>query len=168
MGLGESRARERSRVARAPRSDARPRGACDAVSEVRAEPLRPAAARSPLLAICNVLLLRGKLRIDPLQRQIAFEELSVMLRGELAHAMEAAAARAQAHREAEQHLANLLQNQEDVLRLLPKLEGGLDVNVKFRSAAAFEYTAEIGLFDAFRIRLFHAWVIDPQDVETAR
>ena len=61
----------------------------------------------------------------------------------------------------ESSCANLLQNIEDALQLIPKIENGIDVNVVFSSVTAFEFTPEIALFDAFGIELVHGWVYDP-------
>ena len=46
--------------------------------------------------------------------------------------------------------------------ILPKLQTGLDVNVKFSSVSDFEYTKECIVFDLFNIALYHGWLVDPQ------
>merc|ERR1740130_1906480 len=51
----------------------------------------------------------------------------------------------------------------DVMAVLPKMTGGLDVNVRFASVRDFEYTAESAFFELFRITLVHGWLPDPQD-----
>ena len=62
----------------------------------------------------------------------------------------------------EEYRANLLQNVQDGIGLLPKLCTGVDVNVRFDSIRGFEYTEEIAVFDLFNIELVHGWLIDPQ------
>ena len=46
---------------------------------------------------------------------------------------------------------------------IPTQSRHVDINIKFSGCSKFEYTAEIALFDIFHIRLFHSWVVDPQD-----
>jgi hypothetical protein len=45
---------------------------------------------------------------------------------------------------------------------------GLDVNVRFRHALDFEFTAELAIFDLLDVTLCHAWVVDPDDVAAKR
>ena len=49
--------------------------------------------------------------------------------------------------------------------VLPKLQTGLDVNVKFTGVRDFEYTPECIIFDLLRVSLFHGWLVDPQEHE---
>ncbi len=58
--------------------------------------------------------------------------------------------------------------QEDVFNLFPKLQVGLDVDVRFDHIRSFEPTPDMCLFDAFDVRLVHGWTVDPQDTETYR
>lgn len=44
---------------------------------------------------------------------------------------------------------------------MDKLALGLDINVHFTSADAFEFTEALSVFDVCRVRLRHAWVCDP-------
>ncbi|GBO07501.1 Ubiquitin carboxyl-terminal hydrolase MINDY-2 [Araneus ventricosus] len=64
---------------------------------------------------------------------------------------------------------NFERNMHDAVAILPKLQTGLDVNVKFTGISDFEYTPECIIFDLLRIPLYHGWLIDPQmiDVMTA-
>ncbi|CAG8475648.1 9925_t:CDS:2 [Ambispora leptoticha] len=52
------------------------------------------------------------------------------------------------------------------LSIIPSLQTGLDVNVKFNSIFGFEHTAELSVFDVFNVDLVHGWVVDPQDQDT--
>ena len=143
-----------------------------------------------MIAIVNVLLLRGKLQIHPQQKEISFEELAVMLREYLSGLVSKQAGAA----DNESKVASLLHSHEEALRLLPKLEQGLgtvcifviwcpscstrlccsfvrrdiDINVAFSDCTKFEYTTEIALFDLFSVRLLHGWVVDPEDKPLAR
>ena len=57
---------------------------------------------------------------------------------------------------------NYEQNMNDAMAVLPKLQTGLDVNVKFTGVKDFEYTPECIIFDLLRIPLFHGWLVDPE------
>ena len=58
-------------------------------------------------------------------------------------------------------------NVETALSVLPSLTKGLDVNVRFIDSEAFEYTANVCVFDAVDVRLYHGWVVDAKfDVAT--
>lgn len=62
----------------------------------------------------------------------------------------------------DEYRANLQQNVEDAMALLPKLTTGVDVNVRFDSIRGFEFTRETAIFDLLDIRLVHGWLVDPQ------
>lgn len=52
----------------------------------------------------------------------------------------------------------------DFLDLLPTLNRGLDVNVRFDFCVSFEFTRQLSVFDVFpHVRLVHGWLVDPQD-----
>lgn len=53
-----------------------------------------------------------------------------------------------------------------VIKLLPRLQYGLDVNVRFNSVRGFEFTAEMAAFDMSGITLLHGWIFDPEDRRT--
>ena len=53
-------------------------------------------------------------------------------------------------------------NVNDAIAILPKLQTGLDVNVKFTGVQDFEYTKECIIFDLLNISLYHGWLVDPQ------
>ena len=58
-------------------------------------------------------------------------------------------------------------NIETALSVLPSLVNGLDVNVQFIDSEAFEYTANLCVFDALDVSLYHGWVVDAKfDVAT--
>jgi len=109
----------------------------------------------PLLAICNVLLLRGEIRIHPDYSAVTYEQLVILL-GDLL----LGPSRPNIPPEYEQ---NYNQNVADAVQLFPTLQRGLDVNVRFKSISDFEFTQELSVFDLFSIRLVHGWLVDPQD-----
>jgi hypothetical protein len=127
----------------------------------------------PLLAICNVLFLRGKLTVPATLKEIKFEQLCDLLKGYLDQKMEedlkksAAASSPTSKQKGEAVLANVLKNIEDTMRIFPKLEKGLDINVIFSRPQGFEFTPEIALFDLFDVKLVHGWVYDPQESKVA-
>ena len=59
------------------------------------------------------------------------------------------------------------QRTSDAIDLLPRLQTGLDVNVKFVGVSAFEYTNTCEIFDRLNIHLYHGWLTDPQEVNVA-
>ncbi|GJJ76718.1 ubiquitin carboxyl-terminal hydrolase MINDY-1/2 [Entomortierella parvispora] len=128
----------------------------------------------PLLALCNTLILQGKVSIRPYDRpNIGYEHLLQLLAdyllnddpSEVDSPAGASTSSASAPRrvgdkvEAEKQKSRL--EIESALRLLPHLEHGLDVNVYFKSIRGFESTAELGLFHTFGVELVHGWVVSP-------
>ena len=59
-------------------------------------------------------------------------------------------------------LPDFQHNMNDAISILPKLQTGLDVNVRFTGVKDFEYTPECIIFDLLNISLFHGWLVDPQ------
>lgn len=57
-----------------------------------------------------------------------------------------------------------LEQMHCVIDTLPSLLYGLDVNVRFTDIDAFEYTQQMSILDAFDLKLFHGWCIDPAEV----
>ncbi|KAG2202398.1 hypothetical protein INT47_008869 [Mucor saturninus] len=119
----------------------------------------------PLVAISNVLFLRGDLEIQPADREVVNFDYLVDRLGDylLNHApaeeQETSSSRIE-------HLMNYRHNLDTALSILPNLKTGLDVNVQFDSIHGFEPTAELAMFDLFNVDLVHGWVADPQDIET--
>jgi len=115
----------------------------------------------PLIAICNVLLLRGAIALPPSSRDlttggVTFGQLSNVVAN---HLVEANTTKADN--------AHVLSNINDVIGLLPTLQFGLDVNVRFNAVTSFEFTQNQLVFDLLNIRLVHGWLLDPQDTATA-
>lgn len=114
----------------------------------------------PLLAICNVLLLRNVLKINPDLRYVTFMELVQMVSDWLfeANSKDSGGDSSRA--------ANLRESLNSCLEVLPKLNVGLDVNCRFGGVADFEYTQETTVFDMLDIALFHGWIIAKEDTQS--
>jgi len=114
----------------------------------------------PLLAIANVLLLRGAIDIHTDRPQISYEELVGLVFEYVLQANPLS--------EDPETAANQQHNMNDGMSMFPNLKRGIDVNVRFTGCDAFEFTAEQVIFDLCRVRMLHGWVVDMQDRETAR
>mmetsp|Transcript_126052 Transcript_126052/g.362582 ORF Transcript_126052/g.362582 Transcript_126052/m.362582 type:complete len:379 (+) Transcript_126052:46-1182(+) len=117
--------------------------------------LQSANGPCPLLAICNVLLLRNQLSISNDTRYISFNELIDMVSSWLFDANAAASAG--------DGSADVRESLDSCLEVLPRLNVGLDVNCKFSGPSDFEYTRELAIFDLCDINLFHGWLVSKQD-----
>lgn len=115
----------------------------------------------PLIAIMNVLLLRGKSKLNPGTDVVSSEQLMELL-GDL---VLSGSAKDDA---SEEERLNYEQNVHDGIAIFHKLQTGLDVNVKFSGVKDFEYTPECIVFDLLGIDLYHGWLIDPQQDELVR
>ena len=111
----------------------------------------------PLLAIANVLILRGHIGFHPDIRIAPLHDVVQLLAD---HVFELNAVSGDADTAARQ-----IEQFNAVIKLIPVLERGLDVNVKFTDVTKFEYTEEFEVFDAFRVSMYHGWVVDPQSEE---
>ena len=111
----------------------------------------------PLISIVNVLLLRGKLTLPEGCQVISAGQLLEWLADLLLDLRE----EDQAARPDFQHNIN------DAIAVLPKLQTGLDVNVRFTGVEDFEYTEDSLIFDLLDISLYHGWLVDPQTTEVA-
>ncbi|XP_046380200.2 ubiquitin carboxyl-terminal hydrolase MINDY-1-like [Haliotis rufescens] len=109
----------------------------------------------PLLAIMNVLLLKGKVKLAPMIEMITSEQLMTYLGESILDSMP--------ENLSESVRANYEQNMQDAMSVMYKLQTGLDVNVKFSGVSDFEYTPECIIFDLLGIPLYHGWLVDPQD-----
>uniref|UniRef100_A0A1J3FYL5 Protein FAM63A n=1 Tax=Noccaea caerulescens TaxID=107243 RepID=A0A1J3FYL5_NOCCA len=115
----------------------------------------------PLLAICNVLLLRNNLKLNPDSYEVSQERLLSLVVDRLIDS------NSKVNNKDEGYIENQQQNIADAIDLLPRLTTGIDVNIKFRRIDDFEFTPECAIFDLLDIPLYHGWIVDPQDVEAA-
>ncbi|KAM8787330.1 ubiquitin carboxyl-terminal hydrolase MINDY-1 [Rhynchonycteris naso] len=111
----------------------------------------------PLLAIMNTLFLQWKVKLPPQKEVITSDELMSHL-GDCLLSIKP-------QEKSEGLQLNFQQNMDDAVTVLPKLATGLDVNVRFTGVSDFEYTPECSVFDLLGIRLYHGWLVDPQNPE---
>ncbi|KAI8808269.1 hypothetical protein BJ742DRAFT_286313 [Cladochytrium replicatum] len=123
----------------------------------------------PLLSLCNVMILRGDMELSYDAGWVTYEHLVTLL-GEylFSHSPTFDPQLAARRKMTEEQLASFAQNLNDVMDLMPSLQTGLDVNVRFDSPYSFETTPSLLVFDIFSIPLCHGWTVDHQDSETYR
>jgi len=112
----------------------------------------------PLLALSNILLLRKKISIHTDYASIDHEHLVDLIGS---YIMEV-----NPPPKEDALKGNHAQHISDAIRLLPKLQVGLDVNVKFHGVREFEYTLDNVVFDMLDINLVHGWLVDEEDLLT--
>uniref|UniRef100_A0A7N0RBH3 MINDY deubiquitinase domain-containing protein n=1 Tax=Kalanchoe fedtschenkoi TaxID=63787 RepID=A0A7N0RBH3_KALFE len=115
----------------------------------------------PLLSICNVLLLKNNLNLSPDLPEVSQEKLLSLVAERLIDA------NSNFEDKDPDYVKNQQQNIADAIDLLPRLTTGIDVNLKFTGIRDFEFTPECAIFDLLDIPLYHGWIVDPQDQETA-
>ncbi|KAK2664695.1 hypothetical protein Ddye_003269 [Dipteronia dyeriana] len=117
----------------------------------------------PLLAICNVLLLRNNLNLSPDIGEVSQEKLLSLVAERLIDSN----SNVNMQNKDAGYVENQQQNISDAIDLLPRLATGIDVNLKFRRIDDFEFTPECAIYDLLDIPLYHGWIVDPQDFDTA-
>lgn len=115
----------------------------------------------PLLAICNVLLLKNNINLSPDVAEVSQEKLLSLVAERLIDS------NSNVEDKDAGYVENQQQNIADAIDLLPRLATGIDVNIKFTRIDDFEFTRECAIFDLLDIPLYHGWIVDPQDCETA-
>ncbi|KAI3850623.1 hypothetical protein MKW92_016948 [Papaver armeniacum] len=115
----------------------------------------------PLLAICNLLLLRNNLSLSGDTTDVSLQKLLSLVAERLIDS------NSNVENKDAGYVENQQQNIGDAIDLLPRLSTGIDVNVQFRRIDDFEFTRECTIFDLLDIPLYHGWIVDPQDVDTA-
>uniref|UniRef100_A0A0D9WU23 MINDY deubiquitinase domain-containing protein n=1 Tax=Leersia perrieri TaxID=77586 RepID=A0A0D9WU23_9ORYZ len=115
----------------------------------------------PLLAICNVMLLKNVISLNPDAGEVSQQKLLSLVAERLIDS------NSNEQDKDEEYVRNREQNISDAIDLLPRLATGIDVNVMFRKIDDFEFTRERAIFDLLDIPLYHGWIVDPQDTDTA-
>ncbi|KAM7258897.1 hypothetical protein ACFE04_014638 [Oxalis oulophora] len=115
----------------------------------------------PLLAICNILLLRNNLNVGPDPTEVSQEKLLSLVAERLIDS------NSNVNDKDAGYVENQQQNISDAIDMLPRLATGIDVNIKLRRIDDFEFTSECAIFDLLDIPLYHGWIVDPQDHDTA-
>ncbi|KAK1430707.1 hypothetical protein QVD17_13647 [Tagetes erecta] len=116
----------------------------------------------PLLAICNVLLLRNHMSLSSDVGEVSQEKLLSLVAERLIDS------NSNVDNKDAGYLENQQQNIADAIDLLPRLATGIDVNIKFTRIDDFEFTRECAIFDLLDIPLYHGWIVDPQDTDTSK
>ncbi|GAB6032762.1 hypothetical protein CHUAL_011629 [Chamberlinius hualienensis] len=116
----------------------------------------------PLIAVVNVLLLRSKTNPFASKPVVNAKDLADYIGDYILLSLPKEYSCEGIQRDFEY-------NMDDAISKFPKLQTGLDVNVKFTGVKEFEYTSECIIFDLLNIPLYHGWLVDPQakDVEQA-
>jgi hypothetical protein len=112
----------------------------------------------PLLAISNVLLLRGAISLHKDLSFVKTEQLMTLIGDFLLKSRPTFVN--------EEMQVNYEKNVQDCIASFPQLAVGLNVNVRFTSITDFEFTKECLIFDLLGIRLVHGWLVDPADSVT--
>ena len=115
----------------------------------------------PLIALCNILLLSGHATIHPDYGEVTLDSVIQMVANRILEYSAGSQDNSEDVKLMQQQRVN------EVISILPNLQYGLDVNVKFDSVSSFEYTRELDCFDAAGVPIYHGWILDPQDQRTA-
>lgn len=115
--------------------------------------LQGANGPCPLLAICNVLLLRGIITLPSNLETVTFGFLVDQLANIMIDKNNTA--------DADETLRSTLDRS---VGLLGGLNKGLDVDVRFTSVEGFEYTPEMSIFDLLDVRVYHGWIVSEDDL----
>jgi len=107
----------------------------------------------PLLALCNVLLLRGHIKLPRGFDRLSIEQVIQLVANRILEA------------NGDVEDVNLRANIDDVISILPTLQNGLDINVRFRHNKDYEFTQEIAVFDILGINLVHGWLYNSESDE---
>eukprot|EP01118_Nematostelium_gracile_P018266 TRINITY_DN8072_c0_g1_i1.p1 TRINITY_DN8072_c0_g1~~TRINITY_DN8072_c0_g1_i1.p1 ORF type:complete len:222 (+),score=35.08 TRINITY_DN8072_c0_g1_i1:135-800(+) len=105
----------------------------------------------PLIAIGNVLALTGRISIDTDRSRISLSDLTSMI---AEYMMEANSELRQSLELKQDYEKNV----NDAISILPEMQFGLDVNVKFKHVKDFEYSPQCVIFDLLNIDLVHGWL----------
>ncbi|GAB5366913.1 hypothetical protein AAMO2058_001184700 [Amorphochlora amoebiformis] len=117
----------------------------------------------PLLAMFNILSLRQQLKLDQSKLARGFltsRDLLDIIGGYLLDRNKDIFDKKDGVSANQRHIITEIMN-----NVLPKLQAGLDVNVKFGKVKSFEYTQELDAFYMLGMELFHGWVVDEESKE---
>jgi hypothetical protein len=117
----------------------------------------------PFLAMVNVLLLRNSKATRFIKCDDQLISGEIIIQNLLNYLIETVSPSNQPREKSDQNLQTLLAN---AIELTPKLQKGLDINIKFTGISEFEASPELSVFQLLNIPLVHGWLIDPQDEVT--
>eukprot|EP00924_Labyrinthula_sp_SR-Ha-C_P008107 snap_masked-scaffold_11-processed-gene-3.9-mRNA-1 protein AED:0.08 eAED:0.08 QI:0/-1/0/1/-1/1/1/0/379 len=115
----------------------------------------------PLLGIVNALVLRGAITINADYSQVSSTFLIDLVANYLLEVNQRTMNPTEESTKGIDDLHN--KTLHDVIEILPTLQYGMDVNVKFSGIHSFEFNSLISIFDMLDLNLFHSWVISPED-----
>eukprot|EP00762_Andalucia_godoyi_P000175 ANDGO_02276.mRNA.1 Uncharacterized protein YPL191C len=110
----------------------------------------------PLIAIANILLLRGGIHVSLDKSVISSDEVINLIADFMVTRMSSAG----------NNNPDVAANLSDALASLPDLQFGMDVNPRFCRVTDFEFSKHLVVFDVCNITLRHGWLVDPQDSVT--
>ncbi|CAM9227350.1 unnamed protein product [Phaeothamnion confervicola] len=109
----------------------------------------------PLLALANGLLLTNAITLHDDLSELRFGDLCQMVANRLLETNPPT------------DDPNQTASIDAAIKLLPRLQFGLDVNVRYDEPTDFEFTEEMAIFDLLGFSLVHGWLVDDQDVMTS-
>lgn len=104
----------------------------------------------PLIAIANILALRGDIFIAGDNDRISVDQMCKML--------------ATFIRAKPGQTPDVQQTIDSVSRSMPELQYGLDVDCGFTRCDSFTKTEKSKIFDLLGIKMLHGWLVDPADL----
>jgi len=104
----------------------------------------------PLIAMANILALRGHISLEAPKQRISVDEVVKRIVSFM---------KQQATNEEE------TKQVEDLGKLLQELQVGMDVNFGFTACDSFEPTKQSKVFQFCNLRMLHGWLADPQSRE---
>ena len=116
----------------------------------------------PLIALANILSMRGLISLMPLVSQDRGVISQIQLTNEIASYVVANLSSRRNHAESNERYLH------DILESIPKIVRGLDINLKFTDIFSYEPTVECDIFDVCAVSIVHGMVVDEADVELAK
>ncbi|KAH3760314.1 DUF544 family protein [Pelomyxa schiedti] len=113
----------------------------------------------PLIAICNCLLVRGEITLQPREGVSQIVTADQMCEALMNKMLQQASLKGAGGAGAE--VEEAVMRVSAIADQLPKLQGGLDVNFSFTSIDDFEPGGQIDVFGLSGVRLVHGWIVDP-------
>nr|GMD98773.1 ubiquitin carboxyl-terminal hydrolase MINDY-2 [Ipomoea batatas] len=110
----------------------------------------------------NILLLTNRLELSPDVPEVSQQKLLSLVAKRLKYST------SNVNDKDAEYVKNQQQKVTDAIDLLPRLATGLFVNTKFERIGDFEYTGELAIFELLDIPLYHGWIVDPKDHDTAK
>jgi len=123
----------------------------------------------PLLAAANALLLQGTITLPPhcLRNGMAtLEDVTNLLANQAMASPTSTTRKTIAGKDDldnDPHNPSHYFHIDELLQHIPRFQYGMDVNPKFTSITAYEYTAQLTAFDLLGVKLVHGWLVDPHD-----